>query len=184
MATHAMAGSGAPVAPTTQKPQGKQMSFHDLTARTIDGHSMSLKDYSGKVALVVNTASECGYTPQYAGLQKLYQELSPTGLVVLGFPSNEFGGQEPGTEAQIKSFCSTKFNVSFPMFSKVETKPGDGQSPVYQFLTRNQPAPRWNFTKYLVGRDGQVIASYPSSVGPDSPELRQAIETALHAKKD
>lgn len=157
------------------------MSFYDLTARDIDGKDVSLKQYAGKVTLVVNVASQCGYTPQYAGLQKLYTDYKDKGLVVLGFPSNEFGGQEPGTEAEIKTFCSTRFNVNFPMFSKVSVKTGDAQSPVYGFLTRELPAPRWNFTKYLVDKKGKVLNVYASGVAPDSAELKKAIEDALAA---
>jgi glutathione peroxidase len=156
----------------------KPMSFHDLTVKTLDGTTKNLADYKGKVLVVVNTASQCGYTPQYAGLETLYEAYKDKGVVVLGFPSNDFGGQEPGTAAEIKTFCETKFHVQFPMFEKVKTK-GDGQSPVYSFLTAKFPAPKWNFTKYVVGKDGQVRASFPSSVTPDSKELKDAIEAAL-----
>jgi glutathione peroxidase len=154
------------------------MSLHTLSANTIDKKPQPLGAYKDKVVLVVNTASECGFTPQYAGLQELYQGYKDKGLVVLGFPSNDFGGQEPGTEAEIKSFCNTKYKVSFPMFEKVKTK-GEGQSPVYAFLTAKHGEPKWNFHKYLVGKDGKVIAAYPSKVKPDSPELKAAIESAL-----
>jgi len=154
------------------------MSLHDLTATTIDLQPQPLSAYKGKVALVVNTASECGYTPQYAGLEQLSREYAGRGLVVLGFPSNDFGGQEPGTEAQIKSFCDTRYKVTFPLFSKVATK-GPGQSPVYQFLTSNHEPPRWNFHKYLVGKDGQVIRAFGHRVSPEDRELRAAIESAL-----
>ena len=174
-ATAGVVSAGPPAA----SPQGKPMSFHDLSAKDIDGKDVSFKQYQGRVALVVNVASQCGFTPQYAGLQKLHTEYKDKGLVVLGFPSNEFGAQEPGTEAEIKSFCSLKYNVNFPMFSKVSVKKGDQQSPVYQFLTQKEAAPRWNFSKYLVGKDGQVIASFASNVAPESPELRQAIDKAL-----
>jgi glutathione peroxidase len=154
------------------------MSLHDLTANTIDKKPQPLSAYKDKVALVVNTASECGYTPQYAGLEKLYEEYKGKGLVVLGFPSNDFGGQEPGTEAEIKTFCSTRFKVTFPMFQKVKTK-GEGQSPVYAFLTAKHGDPKWNFHKYLVGKDGKVLAAFPSKVAPESGELRAAIDAAL-----
>ena len=126
----------------------------------------------------MNTASECGFTPQYEGLEQLYQSYKDKGLVVLGFPSNDFGGQEPGSEAEIKTFCSTRYKVTFPMFAKVKTK-GDGQSPVYAFLTAKHGDPKWNFHKYLVGKDGKVIAAYPSKVKPESDELRTAIDGAL-----
>jgi glutathione peroxidase len=166
--------AAAPLAAAPEKP----MSFYDLTAKTLDGKTKSLGDYRGQVLVVVNTASECGYTPQYAGLETLYESYKGKGVVVLGFPSNDFGGQEPGTSAEIKTFCETKFHVQFPMFEKVKTK-GERQSPVYAFLTAKHGAPKWNFHKYVVGKDGQVRASFPSSVTPDSKELRDAIEAAL-----
>ena len=155
------------------------MSLHDLTVNTIDLRPQSLGDYKGKVLLVVNTASQCGNTPQYAGLEKLYEEYKGRGLVVLGFPSNDFGAQEPGSESEIKKFCSTQYHVTFPMFQKVKTK-GEGQSPVYQFLTAKQDAPEWNFHKYLVGKDGQVLRSFAARVPPEDKDLRAAIEAALH----
>lgn len=170
--------TAAPAAAPSEKP----MTFHALSAPDLEGNPVTFKDFAGKVALVVNVASECGYTPQYTGLQKLYEDNQARGLVVLGFPSNEFGGQEPGTEAEIATFCSTKFHVTFPMFSKVSVKPGDAQSPVYRFLTADKPAPKWNFTKYLVGKDGKVVASFAPDVAPESPELKQAIDAALAAK--
>ncbi len=154
------------------------MSLFDLTVNTLDGTPKNLSDYKGKVLLVVNTASQCGYTPQYADLEKLYEDYKDKGVVVLGFPSNDFGGQEPGTAAEIKTFCEKKFQVTFPMFAKVKTK-GEGQSPVYEFLVAGHGEPKWNFHKYLVGKDGQVRAAFPSSVKPDSTELVKAIETAL-----
>ena len=154
------------------------MSFYDLTANTLDGAPKNLSDYKGKVVVVVNTASECGYTPQYAGLQQLYENYRDKGVVVLGFPSNDFGGQEPGTPAEIKTFCEKKYHVTFPLFAKVKTK-GEGQSPVYTFLAAKDGAPKWNFHKYVVGKDGQVRASFASAVKPDSQELKSAIEAAL-----
>ena len=154
------------------------MSFYDLTANTLDGKPVHLSDYKGKVALVVNTASECGYTPQYAGLEKLYESYKDKGVVVLGFPSNDFGGQEPGTAAEIKSFCEKKFHVTFPMFAKIKVV-GEGQSPVYTFLAADHGEPKWNFHKYVVGKDGQVRAAFASAVKPDSPELKSAIDSAL-----
>lgn len=151
-----------------------------LEATSIDGAKVSMADYQGKVTLFVNVASQCGYTRQYAGLQKLHSEMADKGFAVLGFPSNEFGGQEPGTEAEIKEFCTSKFSVDFPMFAKVETKEGDGQSPVYAALTKaTGKQPSWNFCKYLVGKDGTPIAFYKSGTAPDSDELRKAIEAAL-----
>jgi glutathione peroxidase len=126
----------------------------------------------------VNTASECGNTPQYAGLEALYQKYKGRDFVVLGFPSNDFGGQEPGSESEIKKFCSLKYRVTFPLFAKVKTK-GEGQSEVYRFLTAKHGEPKWNFHKYLVGKDGQVIREFAAKVQPDDPELTGAIEGAL-----
>ena len=168
-------------APSKAQLEKPAMSLHDLKVNSLDGKPVSLSDYKGKVALVVNTASQCGYTPQYEGLEKLYAANKEKGLVVLGFPSNDFGGQEPGTSAEIKSFCQLKYKVDFPMFEKVKTK-GEGQSPVYKFLTADKGEPQWNFHKYLVGKDGKVIAAFPSKVTPDSPELKAAIDAALAAK--
>ncbi|HEX8701531.1 MAG TPA: glutathione peroxidase [Myxococcaceae bacterium] len=154
------------------------MSLHELKTNRLNGKQESLSDYKGKVLLVVNTASECGYTPQYAGLEKLYQEYKDKGVVVLGFPSNDFGGQEPGTSTQIAQFCERKFKVTFPMFEKVKTT-GEGRSPVYEFLGRKHGEPKWNFHKYVVGKDGQVKAAFPSSVTPESTEVKKALDSAL-----
>jgi glutathione peroxidase len=164
--------------PLTGAEKEGPMSFFDLTPRTLAGRPQPLSAYRGQVLLVVNTASECGFTPQYGGLEKLYEEYRPRGFAVLGFPSNDFGGQEPGSAEQIASFCSTTYHVTFPLFEKVKTK-GPEQSPVYGFLTRQHGEPRWNFHKYLIGRDGQVAAAFPSKVTPESPELRTAIDQAL-----
>jgi glutathione peroxidase len=130
------------------------------------------------VLLVVNTASECGATPQYAGLEELWREYKGRGLAVLGFPSNDFGAQEPGPEEQIKSFCSTNYQVTFPLFAKVATK-GGGQSAVYKFLTAKHGEPKWNFHKYLVGKNGEVLRAFGTKVEPNDAELRAAIEAAL-----
>jgi glutathione peroxidase len=154
------------------------MSLYDLTANTLAGKPQPLSAYKGKVALVVNTASECGYTPQYAGLEKLYEEYKDRGLVVLGFPSNDFGAQEPGSAEQITTFCKKNYGVQFPMFEKVAVK-GAAQSPVYKLLTAKLGEPKWNFHKYLVGKDGQVLKAFPSKVTPDAKELREAIDAAL-----
>jgi len=161
--------------PTPEHP----MSFYDLTANTLEGTAQPLSTYKGEVTLVVNTASECGYTPQYQGLEKLYEDYKGKGFVLLGFPSNDFGGQEPGDAKQIRQFCSTRFHVTFPMFEKVKTKGAD-QSPVYAFLSKDgRGEPKWNFHKYLIGKDGQVVGVFPSAVTPDSPELTKAIDAAL-----
>jgi glutathione peroxidase len=154
------------------------MSLYDITLNTLDGKPQSLAAYKGKVVLAVNVASECGFTPQYAGLQKLYAEQKDRGLVVLGFPCNQFGGQEPGSAAQIASFCQKNYAVTFPLFEKLEVR-GTGKAPLYQFLTARHGEPAWNFHKYLVGRDGQVIQAFSSKVAPDSSELKAAIEAAL-----
>ncbi|MGE0143384.1 MAG: glutathione peroxidase [Planctomycetota bacterium] len=150
------------------------------TATALNGSPVDLSAYRGKVTLVVNVASECGYTPQYAGLQSLHAELADRGFAVLGFPSNEFGGQEPGSAEQIQEFCSSRFGVQFPMFAKTQTKKGDGQSPVYAALAAATGSePGWNFCKYLVGKDGRPIAFFPSNVAPDSKKLRDAIAAAM-----
>jgi glutathione peroxidase len=154
-------------------------SFYALSATRLSGEPVALKEYEGKVALVVNTASQCGFTPQYQGLQQLHTELAPRGFTVLGFPSNDFGGQEPGSAEEIKKFCELNYKVTFPMFSKVVTQPKEDQSPIYAWLGRTGDLPKWNFSKYLIGRDGKVLAFFPSKVTPDAPELRQAIEQAL-----
>jgi glutathione peroxidase len=157
-----------------------QDSFYRVAARTLDGQPADLGAYAGKVALVVNVASQCGYTPQYAGLEKLYGDLRGKGFVVLGFPSNDFGGQEPGSAAEIRQFCSVNYGVTFPLFEKVVTKAGAGQSPVYANLRKQSgELPSWNFAKYLVGKDGKVVRFYRSGVKPDDAGLRKDIETAL-----
>jgi glutathione peroxidase len=157
------------------------MTFFDLAATKLDGSPQSFSAYKGKVVLVVNTASECGFTPQYEGLQKLHRAYELKGLVVLGFPSNDFGAQEPGDAEQIRSFCTRNYGVTFPMFQKIATK-GSGQSPIYKFLSAKHGEPKWNFHKYLIGKDGQVIKAFPSEVAPESAELKQAIDAALAAK--
>ncbi len=181
-AAHTQEASAAPTAPPhpTKSPakQESAMSLHDLSVKTIDLQPQSLGAYKGKVLLIVNTASQCGNTPQYAGLEKLYEEYRSKGFSILGFPSNDFGRQEPGTEDEIKKFCSLTYKVTFPMFQKVATRGAD-QSPVYKFLTSKNPEPRWNFFKYLVGKDGQVKRAFDAKVLPDDKELRAAIDAAL-----
>jgi glutathione peroxidase len=157
-------------------------SLYDLQTTTLTGEPASLSAYRGQVTLVVNVASKCGFTPQYQGLEHLYRELKPKGFAILGFPSNEFGGQEPGTAAEIQSFCKLTYDVTFPLFSKVETKAGSGQSPIYAFLGKTGSLPQWNFSKYVIGRDGTVRAFFPSRTAPDDPALRAAIDEALAAK--
>ena len=154
-------------------------SLYDLKTNTLLGEPADLGDYRGKVTLVVNTASYCGYTPQYKGLEALHRELSPKGFAVLGFPSNDFGEQEPGSSEEIAEFCKLTYDVTFPMFSKVVTRPGPGRSPVYSFLSESGYVPVWNFGKYLIGKEGQVLRFFPSDMTPESPELRKAIADAL-----
>jgi glutathione peroxidase len=160
---------------------GAVESFYDLNLPSLEGDMVDLAAYRGRVTLVVNVASQCGYTPQYSGLEKLHRELSGKGFSVLAFPSNDFGGQESGTAKEIRKFCRVNYDVTFPVFSKVVTRPGASQSPAYAFLGRSGRLPAWNFGKYVVGRDGQVAAFFSSQVPPDSPELRAAVDKALAA---
>lgn len=153
-------------------------SVHEFTLKNIDGQPAPLAAYKGKVLLLVNVASKCGYTPQYTGLQALYDKYKGQGLVVIGFPANNFMGQEPGTDEEIKTFCSTKYNVTFPMYSKISVK-GDDQAPLYKFLTEKSGDVRWNFTKFLVDGSGKVIQRFEPGVKPESPEMTSAIEKAL-----
>jgi len=154
-------------------------SFYDLKVTTLAGQPADLAAYRGKVTLVVNVASQCGYTPQYAGLEKLYRDMAPKGFAILGFPSNDFGGQEPGTPEEIQQFCKRTYDVTFPMFAKVVTKAGPGQSAVYAFLGESGSLPQWNFGKYVLDKNGKVTAFFPSRVAPDAAELHAAIEKAL-----
>jgi glutathione peroxidase len=154
-------------------------SFYAFKTTTLQGQPADLSQYAGKVALVVNVASQCGFTPQYAGLQKLFDELKDRGFVVLGFPSNDFGGQEPGSPEEIATFCKKNYGVTFPVFSKLVTKAGPEQSPLYVYLGQSGSLPAWNFGKYLLGKDGKVVKYFPSKVTPESAELREAIEAAL-----
>ena len=157
----------------------QRSSFYDLKTQTLAGQPADLAAYRGKVTLVVNTASECGYTPQYEGLEKLHREMSARGFAVLGFPSNDFGSQEPGTAQEIAEFCRKNYGVTFPMFAKLVTRPGPNQSPIYTFLGSSGNLPSWNFAKYLIGKDGAVVGFFPSAVTPESTELRGAIAKAL-----
>src|SRR5688500_7482878 len=154
-------------------------SFYDLKTTTLEGKPADLAQYKGKVSLVVNVASKCGYTPQYEGLEKLQREMKGQGFNVLGFPSNEFGGQEPGTAQDIATFCRLTYDVTFPMFDKVVTRKGTAQSPIYTFLGSSGKLPAWNFSKYVVDKQGKVVAFFESSVTPEDPALRAAIARAL-----
>ena len=157
------------------------MSLSDFTFTTLDGAALPLAQFAGKPVLLVNTASQCGFTPQYAGLQKLHETYGARGLVVLGVPSNDFGAQEPGAEPAIKQFCETGFGVKFPMTAKQKVIGGNAH-PLYRWIAEQLgegAAPRWNFHKYLFDRNGALVDSWPSKVAPQAPELLAAIETAL-----
>jgi glutathione peroxidase len=178
------AGPDAPAASAPEKPATSPYVL-GYTLKDIDGKDTDLAQFKGKVVLMVNVASKCGYTPQYKGLEKLYSEKKDAGLVILGFPANEFGGQEPGDESTIKKTCHDTYHVTFPMFSKISVK-GNGQHPLYKQLAA-QPAPvggdpKWNFTKFLVDRAGNVVARFDSSVTPEDKAMRAKIDELLAAK--
>ena len=160
-------------------------SIHDIPVKDIDGKGGTLQSYRGKVLLIVNVASQCGFTPQYKQLEAVYQKYKDKGFAVLGFPCNQFGSQEPGTDAEIKQFCSSKYNVTFPLFDKIDVN-GSNRHPLYTALAgQDSPYPgdiKWNFSKFLVGRDGKILKRFESRVVPDSPEVTQAIEAALAAR--
>lgn len=162
-------------------------SVYEFTMKDIDGNEQKLDAYKGKVIMIVNTASKCGNTPQYEGLEAIYKKYKDQGFVILGFPANNFMGQEPGTDKEIKEFCTLKYNVSFPMFSKISVKGAD-QDPFYAFLTHKETNPgfdgdiTWNFEKFLIGRDGKVIARFTPKTQPEDPAVIKAIEDALSAK--
>jgi glutathione peroxidase len=168
----AMAMGGIPAGANT---------IYDFTLNNIDGESTPLKKFEGKVALVVNVASRCGNTPQYEGLQNLYNKYKDKGFVVLGFPANEFRGQEPGSNAEIKEFCTAKYGVTFPMFEKIVVK-GDDINPLYKWLVDNGPRHEdieWNFAKFLIGRDGKIVERFAPQTKPESEEIVSAVEKAL-----
>jgi glutathione peroxidase len=162
----------------------KERSMYEFTMKNIDGQEVKLDAYKGKVVMIVNTASRCGLTPQYEGLEALYDKYKDRGFVVLGFPANNFMGQEPGTEKEIKDFCTLKYNVSFPMFSKISVK-GEDQHPFYAFLTDKKANPgfdgeiAWNFEKFLADRSGKIIARFSPKTTPNDPEVVKAVEGAL-----
>lgn len=159
--------------------------LYDFKVDNIDGKPTALKKFRGKVVLVVNVASQCGNTPQYAGLEKLYREYKSKGLVIIGFPANNFNGQEPGTNAEIKQFCTGKYDVTFPMMAKISVK-GEDQAPIYKWLVANSDRPadpiEWNFAKFIVSRDGKVVGRIKPGDKVDSPEVHAQIEAALASK--
>lgn len=161
-------------------------SLYDIPLKDIDGKETTLGAYRGKVLLVVNVASKCGYTRQYKPLEAVYRKYKDRGFVVLGFPSNDFGGQEPGTNSEIKEFCGSKYDVTFPLFDKVAVKSGQDQHPLYAALTGGDAAfpgeVKWNFGKFLIGSDGKVLARFASADEPDGEKVTKAIEAALAAK--
>jgi len=165
-----------------------EKTVYDFTLNSIDGQPAPLAAYKGKVVLLVNVASKCGYTPQYSALESTYEKYKDRGFVIVGIPANNFGAQEPGSNQEIKTFCSSKFHVTFPMMAKVSVK-GDDITPLYQFLTDKSSHPqsggeiKWNFTKFLVGPDGRVIARFEPEITPDSPQVTSAIEEALASLK-
>jgi glutathione peroxidase len=160
-----------------QKPNNEvgmnEKSIYDFKVKSIDGNEIKMEDYKGKVLLIVNVASQCGFTPQYEGLERLCQKYKEQGFVVLGFPCNQFAGQEPGTDAEIKNFCSTKYNVTFPMFSKIEVN-GDNTNPLYVYLKQKAPGVlstkdiKWNFTKFLIDKNGNVVERFAPATTPDA----------------
>jgi len=158
--------------------------LYDFQAQTIDGEDLKLAEFSGRVCLVVNVASRCGLTPQYDGLQRLYERFNGRGLEILGFPCNQFAGQEPGSEAEIKEFCTTNYGVAFPLFAKVAVN-GEARHPLYAWLTSESTEPdgpgdiKWNFAKFLVGKDGAVVARFDPQVEPEAKEVVAAIEAQL-----
>jgi glutathione peroxidase len=158
--------------------------LHDFTMKTIDGEQRSLAEFKDKVLLLVNVASKCGLTPQYTDLEKLHEELAPRGFAVVGFPCNQFAGQEPGTDAEVKTFCSTTYGVTFPMFSKVDVN-GPSRAPLYAWLTEQNAQPegagdiKWNFGKFVDDKQGKVVARFDPTTKPTAPEVKQVIEKAL-----
>jgi glutathione peroxidase len=166
----------------------KASSVLDFSVKDIDGKDVELSQYKGDVLLIVNVASKCGYTPQYKGLEAVYEKYKDKGFKVLGFPANEFGGQEPGTNEEIKTFCTSKYDVKFPMFSKIVVQ-GNGIHPLYQFLTSKDTDPKfagpipWNFTKFLVNRKGEVVARFAPGDKPESDKVTKAIDAALAESK-
>lgn len=170
--------------PPKQEYKNMDKSIYNFTMKDIDGKDVPLSDYKGKVVMVVNVASKCGYTPQYKQLEQVYEKYKDKGFVILGFPANNFGSQEPGTNVEIKQFCTANYGVSFPMFAKISVK-GDDTHPLYQYLTSKEDDPQfggpisWNFNKFLIGRDGKIINRFESKIKPDDAQVTQDVEKAL-----
>jgi glutathione peroxidase len=179
--TAAASGEGQKV---SQNEEMQKTGIYDFTVADIDGNDVNLADYKGRVLLIVNTASKCGFTPQYEGLEKIYTEYKDRGFEILAFPSNDFMGQEPGTNEQIKNFCQLNYHVSFPLFSKITVK-GEKIHPLYRYLTEKSTDPEfagkitWNFNKFLIDGKGKIVNRFDSKVKPQSPELVKAVEKAL-----
>lgn len=171
----------------TKTHKGKVPPVLDFTMNSLDGKAVDLAQYKGKVVLIVNTASQCGFTPQYAGLEKLHEKYEAKGLQILGFPANDFGQQEPGSNAEIGAFCKKNYGVTFPMFSKIAVT-GNDKAPLYKLLTESKTDAQfagevqWNFEKFLVSRDGKIVARFRSNVTPESSEMTSAIEAQLATK--
>lgn len=182
--TFAWALTLASAAPAVLAADVASNGLYAIPVQRIDGTTTNLSPYKGQVMLIVNVASRCGFTPQYAGLQKLYDTYKDRGLVVLGFPANNFGKQEPGSNEEIKQFCETRFHVTFPLFAKISVK-GEDQHPLYKYLTGKDTNPvcageiAWNFNKFLIARDGRILARFDSRATPESPDVIKAIEKAL-----
>jgi len=181
----AVVAVAVPAARAEEKKEEKKVpAVLNFKMKTLDGKETDLSQYQGKVVLIVNVASQCGYTPQYEGLEKLYEKYGKDGLVVIGVPANEFGAQEPGTDAEIARFCTDTYKVKFPMMSKVVVK-GNGICPLYKFLTGKETDPKfggeikWNFTKFLIGRNGEIVARFEPKVTPESAEVKSAVEAEL-----
>ena len=164
--------------------KGTAKSVYDFTLKNSKGQDVKLSDYRGKVVMLVNVASKCGYTPQYEGLQKIYERYKDQGFTILGFPANNFGAQEPGTDEEIQQFCRINYGVTFPVFSKISVK-GDDKHPLYKYLTEKETNPefageiKWNFNKFLVSKDGKIIARFESADKPEDAKVTEAIESAL-----